>query len=216
MFFLASIFGTLLIKCLGPKRITFLSLALATGACFILGLESKMDEQSNSPIEIESVSLGKKIEFGVAHLLDNAIWGYLLICVSIAFLTTASIEEVLTGTENKLLRTKFVNASNLHLFVESTFMVYAIVQFAHVVGPIIGGLINTEVGMAQTCQIMGWVGVGVISIYLVVAIWVHCTVYEENTLDLALPDELNDDTGLIMLDEKALDGGAAQLRWETL
>lgn len=55
---------------------------------------------------------------------DNVIAGYLLIVIATALLTVASLEEVLSGTEYKLLRTKFVNASKIHLFVESTFMVY--------------------------------------------------------------------------------------------
>ena len=40
VFFLASIFGSTLVRWVGPKKITFLSLALATGACFILSKES--------------------------------------------------------------------------------------------------------------------------------------------------------------------------------
>lgn len=207
VFFLASILGALLMKWIGPKRITFLSLALATGACFILSIETKANmEEAVDPVDLteENEGIGKKVSVSIVHLWDNAIAGYLLICISIAFLTIASLEEVLSGTENKLLRTKFVNASNLHLFVESTFMVYAIIQFAHIVGPIIGGLINTEVGMAKTCEKMGWVGIGAVILYLVFAIWVHCTLYEENTLELALPDdnELNDTAGVLMLDEK--------------
>ena len=58
---------------------------------------------------------------------DSAIAGYLLICLAIAFLTIASLDEVLAGTGNKLLRTKFVDASNLNLFVESAFMIQALV-----------------------------------------------------------------------------------------
>ena len=58
---------------------------------------------------------------------DSAIIGYLLITLSVAFLTIASLEEVIQGTENKLLRTKFNNASNLHLFVESAFMMLCLV-----------------------------------------------------------------------------------------
>lgn len=43
---------------------------------------------------------------------DNAILGYLLISIAIAFLTIASLDEVLSGTANKLLMTKFKEASN--------------------------------------------------------------------------------------------------------
>ena len=71
-----------------------------------------------------------------------------MICIAIAFLTISSIEEVLTGTENKLLRTKFNDASNIHLFVESAFLVIALVRVAHVIGPVTGGLVNTQLGMS--------------------------------------------------------------------
>ena len=120
---------------------------------------------------------------------DNAIFGYLLICVSIAFLTIASLEEVLSGTENKLLRTKFIEASNMHLFVESAMMVHAIVQLAHVIGPILGGLINTFVGMTSACVIMGYFGAASLVFYLFFALYVYCTVHHENSLALQEDDE---------------------------
>ena len=82
---------------------------------------------------------------------DSAIAGYLLICLSIAFLTIASLEEVIQGTENKLLRSKFIDASNMHLFVESAFLVLSLVQICHVVGPILGGFLNTLEGMNEAC-----------------------------------------------------------------
>ena len=115
----------------------------------------------------------------------------MLICVSIAFLTIASLEEVLSGTENKLLRTKFIEASNMHLFVESAMMVHAIVQLAHVIGPILGGLINTFVGMKSACVIMGYFGAGSLVFYLVFALYVYCTVHRENSL--ALREDENED-----------------------
>ena len=118
---------------------------------------------------------------------DSAIFGYLLICVSIAFLTIASLVEVQSGTENKLLRTKY-EASD-YLFVESALMVHTIVQIAHIVGPILGGLINTFVGMPEACSIMGYVGATSLVFYLIFALYVYCTVYHENTLSLHLAEE---------------------------
>mmetsp|Transcript_42874 Transcript_42874/g.56697 ORF Transcript_42874/g.56697 Transcript_42874/m.56697 type:complete len:185 (+) Transcript_42874:647-1201(+) len=169
--------------CTGPKRFTTLSLILATGACFLLGLEANLDQKDKDPVDPSETGMRRAIDT-IVMLADNAILGYMLILISIALLTIASLEEVLSGTENKLLRTKFVNASNLHLFVESTFMVYAIVQFAHIIGPIIGGMLNTELGMAKSCQMMGWIGAFAIFLYLGFALWVHCTLYEENTISL--------------------------------
>ena len=114
---------------------------------------------------------------------DNAIVGWLLIVIATAFLTIAALEEVLAGTENKLVRTKFMNASKTHLFVESTFMVYSVLQFAHIIGPITGGLINTDYTMARTCTIMGLLGITATTFYFVFAIWVHLTI-DDNTLSL--------------------------------
>ena len=109
-----------------------------------------------------------------------------MICIAIAFLTVASLQEVLNGTENTLLRTKFSTASNLHLFVESAFMVHALMQMANVFGPILGGLINTAVGMQEACVKMGLFGIAAIGIYFLLAIFVNCTVYKENDLSLDL------------------------------
>lgn len=82
-------------------------------------------------------------------------------------------------------------ASNLHLFVESAFMVYNTVQFAHIVGPILGGYVNAQFGMSKTCVIMGWVGASAILIYILFALFVYCTVHHENNISLNLPDEVN-------------------------
>ena len=115
---------------------------------------------------------------------DGAISGYLLICISAAFMTIASLEEVLAGTENKILHTKFVDASNMHLFVESAFLVHSLVLAAHVIGPIVGGLINSFEGMPTTCMDMGIFGCVCLGLYAIGAIFVWCTVHRENQLSL--------------------------------
>lgn len=95
------------------------------------------------------------------------------------------------------MRTKFNEAANSHLFAESVFMVLALVQLMHVIGPIIGGLINAEVGMSTTCLSMAYMGMGCLVLYVVFAIFVYCTVHQENNLnlgqaDLDLDDEIYD------------------------
>ena len=50
--------------------------------------------------------LEKPLE-GVVFYYDGAIAGYLLICIAAAFLSTASFQEVMSGTEQRLIRTKF-------------------------------------------------------------------------------------------------------------
>ena len=97
-----------------------------------------------------------------------------------AFLTTSATEEVLTGTENKLLSTKYVNWSNLHLSVEYSFIVYALVHAVCQCRSTINfGLINSGMSMAQISQIISKAGADKVSVYLAVAILVHCTEYEE-------------------------------------
>ena len=76
-------------------------------------------------------------------------------------------------------------------------MVLALVQLMHVIGPIVGGLINAEVGMSTTCMSMAYMGMGCLVLYVVFAIFVYCTVHQENNLnlgqaDLDLDDEIYD------------------------
>ena len=187
-FILASLLGVKLMNCLGTKMITFMSLIFATGACFLLSQETLTQEDNRKIVVSSSEALEKMVNM-IYLFSDTAIAGYLLICISIAFLTIASLQEILSGTENKLLRTKFSNASNLHLFVESAFTVYNVVQFAHVIGPILGGLINSEFVMKTTCVFMGWIGFGAIFVYLLFGIFVYCTVHHENALSLNINTE---------------------------
>ena len=42
---------------------------------------------------------------------------------------------------------------------------------------------------------MGWIGFGAISIYLLFAIFVYCTVHHENDLSLNMSDNLNSELG---------------------
>ena len=180
IFFIASIFGHSLMRLVGPKRITCLSLMLATGACFILGIENDLEVEEMSKLDQSSGM--KRVVDTIMMFADNVIFGYLLIVIATAFLAVASLEEIMSGTEKKLLRSKFVNASKTHLFVESTFLVYGLMQFAHIVGPIIGGLINTDYTMARTCTIMGLFGITACIMYLIASLWVYCTIQEEESL----------------------------------
>lgn len=190
VFFIASIVGTYLIQCIGPKRITAISLMLATGACFLLGIEADVDKVESKD---STLTATQRIIDTLSSFSDTAIAGYLLIVIAIALLTMASLEEVLSGTENKLLRTRFANASALHLFVESVFMVYTVMQLAHIIGPIIGGLLNTDLGMTESCLVMGSIGAGTVVLYVILGLWVHCTLYEENTLELTMNlDDINE------------------------
>ena len=43
IFFLVSVFGSFLLRMVGAKKITALALMLATGACFVLGIENDLE-----------------------------------------------------------------------------------------------------------------------------------------------------------------------------
>ena len=89
VFFVSSLLGKPLLSYMGAKKITWMSIALATSACFILSKESMMD----IPEEIAFLG-GKQVVKAFRHLVffhDPAIAGYLLICLSIAMLTMASL-----------------------------------------------------------------------------------------------------------------------------
>lgn len=83
-------------------------------------------------------------------------------------------------------------------------MVHSLVQVAAVIGPIMGGAINTMQGMQQTCLIMGIVGAASLIVYLLFAIFVWCTVHHENDLPRNLgqeDQEEEEEDNLIMLDQ---------------
>ena len=122
-FFLAALMAERIKTWIGARTITFASLAMATGACFVLSYDT---QNTDTDLDVRNKNAASAFAFTALYIYDNAIFGYLLICLSIAFLTIASLDEVLRGTENKLLRTKFDRASNMHLFVESAFMVYVL------------------------------------------------------------------------------------------
>ena len=85
------------------------------------------------------------------------------------------------------------------MFAEAVFKVMGLVQLMHVIGPIMGGLVNSSVGMSKTCLSMGYVGAGSILLYLVFALFVYCTLHTENNISLNLhtnddEDNINDIT----------------------
>lgn len=113
VFFISTFLGTSLMGCIGSKLLTFVSLALATGACFILSSNPlKADEDPLQKVNYTDNDTMNKFVKTLLLFTDNAILGYLLISIAIAFLTIASLDEVLSGTANKLLMTKFKEASN--------------------------------------------------------------------------------------------------------
>ena len=61
-------------------------------------------------------------------------------------------------------------------------MVHTLVQVAAVIGPILGGVINSNTGMQRTCFVMSIAGAVSMAFYLVFAIFVWCTVHNENDL----------------------------------
>ena len=163
-------------KCIGSKTITWLALALSMGGCVVLSNAAKAE--SPDPLQLGSTWewLEKPIE-GVIFYYDDAISGYLLICIAAAFLSTASFQEVMSGTEDKLIRTKFKDAAGLMLFSQAAFIIQALITIAFICGPIIGGFLNDMHGMQEACLTMAFFGAGYLVFYSLGGIFVHCTRY---------------------------------------
>ena len=127
--------------------------------------------------------LEKPLE-GVLFYYDGAIAGYLLICIAAAFLSTASFQEVMSGTEQRLIRTKFKDTSGSQLFSQAAFIVQALITFAFIGGPVLGGCLNDAVGIEEACLTMSIIGAGFLIYYTIGGIFVHFTSHQENTLNL--------------------------------
>ena len=170
-------------KCCGPKRITWLAFVMTSLACFI------MSTIKNRRPDVVTETVWAQFWEAVIFYFDSSIAGYLLICIGAAFLTTASFEEVMSGTQSKLIKTKFKETSKSQLFVEAAFIVQSLIQLSILLGPIIGGLMKDGYGIQATCYQMGITSTIFLIIYTVLAIFVYCTSYTEVRLSLENEDE---------------------------
>lgn len=100
--------------------------------------------------------------------------GYLLICVSAAFIAAASFEEVMSSTEQRLMLTRFRLASGYQLFIETATIVQGIIQLAFVIGPIIGGYLSDKFEAKNACTILAVIGINFVVLYAIFALIVHC------------------------------------------
>lgn len=91
IFFLATVVSVHVMKSVGPKKISWLALASAMAACAMLSNAPSMSESEADPLRLGEAFewLQKPLE-GIIFYYDGAIAGYLLICISAAFLSTAS------------------------------------------------------------------------------------------------------------------------------
>ena len=91
IFFLATLVSVYVMKCIGSKIITWLAIALAIQACVILSKAPKIDRNDTNFLNLgDSWQWLEKPLEGVIFYYDGAIAGYLLICISAAFLSNAS------------------------------------------------------------------------------------------------------------------------------
>lgn len=100
IFALATLVSVHVMKCFGPKVITWCALALAVSACAVLSNAVGEIPDEQDPLRLgESWAWLEKPLQRVIFYYDGAIAGYLLICIAAAFLSTASFQEVMCGTE---------------------------------------------------------------------------------------------------------------------
>ena len=108
VFYLASLLSIYILEILGPKKITWVALVLAVTACALLseadskGAKTHVSEHFSKKMFYLD-TLAKSFVF----YFDGAAAGYLLVCISAAFLSTACFQEVMNGTEEKLSVTRF-------------------------------------------------------------------------------------------------------------
>jgi hypothetical protein len=79
-------------KCCGPKRITWVAFVMTSVACLI------MSTVANRKPEVVTETVWDQFLEAIIFYFDSSIAGYLLICIGAALLTTASFEEVMSGT----------------------------------------------------------------------------------------------------------------------
>ena len=103
VFYLASLLSIYILDNVGPKKVTWAALILAVTACALL---SKADEKGATTEVSEHFSNKMYVLDSFARsfvfYFDGAAAGYLLVCISAAFLSTACFQEVMNGTEEKL------------------------------------------------------------------------------------------------------------------
>ena len=90
----------------------------------------------------------------------------------------------MSGTEDTLIRTKFKDNTGQQLFCEAAFIVQALITVAFICGPIIGGFLNDTFGMRNACLYMAFFGAGFLCVYTIGGIFVYCTSYNENLINL--------------------------------
>lgn len=121
--------------------------------------------------------------------MNGNFGGYLLICVSAAFIAAASFEEVMNSTEQRLMMTRFRLASGYQLYIETATIVQGIIQFAFVIGPIIGGYLSDKYEAKNACTILAVVGMNFVVLYAIFALIVHClSKGEQKEVDLNVED----------------------------
>ena len=190
VFAFATLVSVHAMKFFGPKVITWFALSFNVAGCFLIGIHAK----NVAPAELKDYDYSKWFEKPIESLMfyyDGAIAGYLLICITAAFLSTASFREVMAGTEATLKRTKFKDNTGIELFCEVGFIVQSLVSVGFILGPVIGGYRNDSVGIHKTCVSMGLFAASYLALYTVFATFVHCTTPPEMVVNLHESVDLN-------------------------
>ena len=190
VFAFATLVSVHAMKFFGPKVITWFALSLNVAGCVLIGIHAKNVRPDAELKDTEKPWFENPIE-SLLFYYDGAIAGYLLICITAAFLSTASFREVMAGTEATLKRTKFKDNTGIELFCEVGFIVQSLVTVGFIFGPVIGGYLNDSVGIHKTCISMALFAAGYLALYTVFATFVHCTTPPEMVVNLNESSDLN-------------------------
>ena len=103
----------------------------------------------------------------------------------------------MSGTEDRLIMTKFKDSSGSQLFCKAAFIVQALITIVFICGPIIGGFLNDAFGMHDSCLKMAIFGVVFLLLYTGASIYVYCTSYNDDmiSLDDSIECDLNRSRG---------------------
>ena len=191
VFAFATLVSVHAMKFFGPKVITWFALSFNVAGCFLIGLHAKNVDSSGELKDYDPNGWFERPIESLMFYYDGAIAGYLLICITAAFLSTASFREVMAGTEATLKRTKFKDNTGIELFCEVGFIVQSLVSVGFILGPVIGGYRNDGVGMHKTCISMGLFAASYLALYTGFATFVHCTTPPEMVVNLNESADLN-------------------------
>ncbi len=116
MFTVATLVAKSLLNCVGTKTLCFMSLLVGAIGCILIGNPREYDKTvlPESQREVFNTLVHILIQF-----YDGKFGGYLMICISAAFMAVSVFEEVFESTGVQLMKTRFRLANGQQLYIET-------------------------------------------------------------------------------------------------